>query len=510
MADSTAQRGCLSPKHEEIWASLIFKEKEKALFFEDPKLIERAYNISQSLFVLDVQHPGVMTGINNGRLSNGQPRQRLLDFFEWAWFEDRSRAFPATLCMKKEFLRRQDFFMIVYERLGAQPKEERNRAAKPRGKPGQPGLPLSRAAAARTWINLFERTANSWAEFESMLARLILAAIMQKCLEVEAEREEEERKAKVAMHSSENDDLLLEKLLADDEGEKKKKKKKNKKKKTDVEASKEPEEDPLSEEAEEELQDSEEAEDLAEEDPPRRSDKLIGTPAASPAEAAGDVAAATLAAPEDPDASEDAETVDLASACWNTVVSRRKQRKPKLQPEEASALCSLPRAVTAPSLTHARADSSSTIKSKGSHEVVTTPSLSHARADSSSTWKSKGSQEAGGDGLAGAGAEKADLPAHPAVSAISPQDSTRASSRGSTPTPKAAAENAVAPGAQAAGKPEAQLLPWSSGVSGGKHYWAYNCGTVGGSDATTIVASMHRTFLSVTRPVLRRTRRASL
>merc|ERR1719174_2132340 len=132
-----------------------FNEKEKALFFEDPKLIERAYNISQSLFVLDVQHPQVMTGVGLKNGSHGQPRQRLLDFFEWAWFEDRSRAFPATLNIKKEFLRRQDFFMIVYERLGAQPKEER-RAAKPRGKPGQPGLPLSRAAAARTWINLFE------------------------------------------------------------------------------------------------------------------------------------------------------------------------------------------------------------------------------------------------------------------------------------------------------------------------------------------------------------------
>merc|ERR1719313_2737440 len=130
--------------------------------------------------------------------------------------------------------------MILYERLGTQPKEERRSAAKPRGKPGQPGLPLSKAAAARTWINLFERTANSWAEFESMLARLILAAIMQKCLEVEAEREEEERRAKVAMHSSEHDDLLLEELLADDEGDKKKKKSKKKKKKADVEERKEP------------------------------------------------------------------------------------------------------------------------------------------------------------------------------------------------------------------------------------------------------------------------------
>merc|ERR1719506_408049 len=132
---------------------------------------------------------------------------------------------------------------MVYERLGEERREER-RAVKPAGRK-QPGLPLSRAAAARTWLNLFEKTANSWAEFESMLARLILAAIMQKCLEVEAEREEEERKAKVAMHSSEHDDLLLEELLADDDGDKKKKKKKNKKKKaTDVEEPKEQEEDP--------------------------------------------------------------------------------------------------------------------------------------------------------------------------------------------------------------------------------------------------------------------------
>merc|ERR1719182_478458 len=129
--------------------------------------------------------------------------------------------------------------MVVYERLGEERREER-RALKPRGK--QPGCPLSRAAAARTWLNLFERTANSWAEFESMLARLILAAIMQKCLEVEAEREEEERKAKVAMHSPEHDDLLLEELLADDDGDKKKKKKKNKKKKADVEEPKDQEE----------------------------------------------------------------------------------------------------------------------------------------------------------------------------------------------------------------------------------------------------------------------------
>jgi hypothetical protein len=334
-------------------------------------------------------------------------------------------------------------------------------------------LPLSRAAAARTWINLFERTANSWAEFESMLARLILAAIVQKCLEVEAEREEEERKAKVAMHSSEHDDLLLEELLADDDGDKKKKKSKKKKKKADVEETKK--------EPEEEEEDAEEAE--AQAAPEDADEQQPEVEAATPA-----------AAPEDADGNEDAETV-LTSACWSTV-SRKKQRK-KPQPEE----------VNPPSLTHARADSSSTIKSKGSQEVATTPSLSHARADSSSTWKSKGSQEAGADAH-GTGPEKADQ-SQAASAAISPHDSTRASSRGSTPTPKAAVGDAVGQPSCATSLRKSDAasssLPWSSGVSDGKHFWAFKLGT-----ESAIVASMHRTFLSVTRQVTRRGRRASI
>jgi hypothetical protein len=350
---------------------------------------------------------------------------------------------------------------------------------------------------------LFERTANSWAEFESMLARLILAAIMQKCLEVEAEREEEERKAKVAMHSSEHDDLLLEELLADDEGDKKKKKSKKKKKKADVEERKEPEADV---EAEAEPEDEDEAEQEAE-DPPLRSAESTDAPAGSRASAARNVEETVPVPTEDPEASEDAETV-LTSACWSTVQRKKSRKKP--QPLEApldpARLSTENAKVTPPSLTHARADSSSTIKSKGSHEVVTTPSLSHARADSSSTWKSKGSQEAGADpqGVP----EKGDTAQ--AVSAASQHDSTRASSRGSTPTPKAAVDGGVGQASCAtAQKPEIPGLPWSSGVTDGKHFWAYNCGAIGGSGAT-IVASMHRTFLSVSRQVTRRGRRASI
>ena len=47
----------------------------------------------------------------------------------------------------------------------------------------QKGKLINRAAAARAWVALFERNANSWSEFEAMLARLTFAAITQKCLE---------------------------------------------------------------------------------------------------------------------------------------------------------------------------------------------------------------------------------------------------------------------------------------------------------------------------------------
>ena len=124
--------------------------------------------------------------------------RKLVDAFEWAWHEEGQRPFPVSVTMKREFLRRKDFLAILYSRVGAQPpvtKDER-RAVKQ-----QKGKLINRAAAARAWVALFERNANSWSEFEAMLARLTFAAITQKCLEVEAAREEEERRRRLSTGS---------------------------------------------------------------------------------------------------------------------------------------------------------------------------------------------------------------------------------------------------------------------------------------------------------------------
>lgn len=169
-----------------FWSSLSLEAKQQLLQFEDRDICERAYVIQQMLWYSELMC--IKSGV---RVSDGGKggHSYAMEIFEFKWHypgEAWLRAMrggagegvgastpghdvvPAAFVAREGFVEGEDFIERLEKRLGT---------------PLQENLPTLRR---EEWASVFEPTANSWAEYEKQVLKLVRLALLQAHQEFQA------------------------------------------------------------------------------------------------------------------------------------------------------------------------------------------------------------------------------------------------------------------------------------------------------------------------------------
>lgn len=131
------------------WVTWSLEEKLETLHFRDPLLVKRAYAVQQMLWTSDLMCDQ----------SGGAGEKTLVEAFEFGWSTTVSvrRAAPNSFFARRRFAQKSDFLNSVFnDRVvfsGASPLSEEN------------------------WVNVFEQTPASWAQYEEQLCWLVVLAV---------------------------------------------------------------------------------------------------------------------------------------------------------------------------------------------------------------------------------------------------------------------------------------------------------------------------------------------
>uniref|UniRef100_A0A7S1A269 Uncharacterized protein n=1 Tax=Noctiluca scintillans TaxID=2966 RepID=A0A7S1A269_NOCSC len=131
------------------WATWSLEEKLETLHFRDPLLVKRAYAVQQMLWTSDLMCDR----------SGGAGEKMLEEAFEFGWSTTVSvrRPAPNSFFARRRFAQKSDFLNNVFnDRVvfsGASPLSQEH------------------------WVNVFEQTPASWAQYEEQLCQLVVLAV---------------------------------------------------------------------------------------------------------------------------------------------------------------------------------------------------------------------------------------------------------------------------------------------------------------------------------------------